>query len=128
LSEPGVVRILEEAAAAAPFRRLLGAAGPVRTGVVTGAGQPFVAAALAQAMDAPVLVVALDPRLAESFAAGAAGFLGPDRVVTFPAWESLAYEGISPGAQVAGRRARAAYLLRRASGPWVFVAPVVAAL
>ena len=49
--------------------------------------------------------------------AGAAAVLGSERVVLFPAWESLPYEGISPGPLTAGRRARAAHRLRAASGP-----------
>ncbi len=123
-----LVHLLDETAGARPFRRLLGERGPVRTAVAAGAGHPFVATILAHALDAPVLAVTPDPRSADVFAAGAAAFLGPERVAVFPAWESLPYEGISPAPQVAGRRARAAHLLRTAAGPHVFVAPVAAAL
>jgi transcription-repair coupling factor (superfamily II helicase) len=49
-------------------------------------------------------------------------------VVRFPAWESLPYEGISPGPHAAGARAEAAYRLRRASGATIVVAPVLSAL
>ncbi len=92
------------------------------------ASHPFVAAALAVTIDAPVLAVGADPRAAQAVADGAAAWLGPDRVVLFPAWESLPYEGISPGPLTAGRRAAAAHRLRRATGPMVVAAPVLAVL
>ncbi|HEY3208572.1 MAG TPA: transcription-repair coupling factor [Actinomycetota bacterium] len=121
-------RILKEAAAAAPFQRLLAASGPVRVAHAPAPGHGFAAAVLAHALDSPVLVLAHEPRAADVVAAGASVFLGADRVVRFPAWESLPYEGISPGPQVAGARARAAYRLRHAHGPLVVVAPVLAGL
>ncbi len=122
------VTLLDDSASAGPFRRLLAEPGPLRSALAAGAGHPFVSAVLAHALDAPVLAVAPDPRAAESIASGAAAFLGPDKVVVFPAWESLPYEGISPAPQIAGRRARAARLLRTAEGPHVFVAPTAAAI
>src|SRR5207245_4374271 len=92
------------------------------------AGHPFVAAALAVATGAPVLAVAPDPRSAQTLADGAAAWLGGERAVLFPAWESLPYEGISPGPLTAGRRAAAANRVRQATGPMVVAAPVLAAL
>src|SRR6266508_4289147 len=121
-------RVLEEAADSRPFASLLAAPGPVRRAQAAAAGQPFVAAVLAQALDAPVLVLGHEPRAAEHAAATAAVFIGPERVIRFPAWESLPYEGISPSPQVAGARARAAHLLRAARGPCVVAAPVLAAI
>ncbi|HYH27857.1 MAG TPA: transcription-repair coupling factor, partial [Actinomycetota bacterium] len=50
------------------------------------------------------------------------------RVATFPAWEALPGEGISPAPEIAARRARAARLLRHGTGPLVVAAPAVAAL
>src|SRR5262245_41243482 len=94
-----VQRILEEAAGAEPFARLLASTGPVRRARAAAAGQPFAAAVLARALDAPALVVGADPRAADEAAATAATFLGADRVIRFPAWESLPYEGISPSPQ-----------------------------
>jgi transcription-repair coupling factor (superfamily II helicase) len=121
-------RILKEAGAAGPFERLLAAPGPVRVAQAPAPGHGFAAAVLADALNSPVLVLAHEPRAADVVAAGASVFLGPDRVVRFPAWESLPYEGISPGPQVAGVRARAAYRLRHARGRLVVVAPVLGGL
>jgi transcription-repair coupling factor (superfamily II helicase) len=121
-------QILDQAAASGPFGRLLAASGPVRRAQAATSGQPFVAAALAHALDAPILAIAHDPRAAEEVAAAATVFLGPDRVIRFPAWESLPYEGISPAPQVAGARARSAYRLRTARGPMVVSAPALAAI
>jgi transcription-repair coupling factor (superfamily II helicase) len=91
-------------------------------------GHAFTAAVLAHALHAPVLAIASDPRSAESLAAGAEPFLGRDRVLRFPAWESLPYEGISPAPGAAGERARAAHMLRQARGALVIATPVLAAL
>jgi transcription-repair coupling factor (superfamily II helicase) len=98
------------------------------TASAPAAGHPFVAAAMAVSADAPVLAVAPDPRSAQALADGAAAWLGEERVVLFPAWESLPYEGISPGPLTAGRRAAAAERLRTATGPLVVAAPVLAVL
>jgi transcription-repair coupling factor (superfamily II helicase) len=95
------------------------------------AGHPFVVAALAATLDAPVLAVAPGPREADRLKRGAAAFLGSDRVALFPAWEALPGEGISPGPEVAARRAETARRAKeaaRADGPFILVAPVVAAL
>jgi transcription-repair coupling factor (superfamily II helicase) len=91
-------------------------------------GHPYVAAALAVALDAPVLAVAPGPREAERLGAGAEAFLGAERVALFPAWEALPVEGISPGPETAARRAEAAHRIRRASGPFVVAAPLAAVL
>jgi transcription-repair coupling factor (superfamily II helicase) len=121
-----LTEILDDAAATAPFERLLGGGG--RTVHVPAAGHPFAAAVLARALNAPVLAVAADPRAADELAASASAFLDSDAVVRFPAWESLPYEGMSPSPGVASARARAAHLVRHASGPLLVVAPVLAVL
>src|SRR5438270_823463 len=72
------------------------------------AGHDFVTAAVARALDAPVLAVATSPHEAETLARGVEPFLGADRVALLPAWESLPYEGISPPPEIAARRADAA--------------------
>jgi transcription-repair coupling factor (superfamily II helicase) len=121
--------ILDEAAKTATFERLLGAAaGPRRVFHATGPGHAFVTAVLARALDSAVLAVGADPRAAGDLASGVEAFLGADRVVRFPAWESLPYEGISPTPMVAGDRARAAHVVRTTEGPLVVVAPVLAAI
>ena len=120
--------VLDQAADTPAFERVLGAPGPVRTAKADAAAHPFAAAVLARALKAPALVLAPDGRVADRVAGSAAAFLGEERVLRFPSWEALPYEGISPGSQVAGARAKTAYHLRRASGPLLVVAPVLAAL
>jgi transcription-repair coupling factor (superfamily II helicase) len=120
--------LLAEAAASAPFQRILASPGPIRVAQAPWPGHPFVAAVLAHVLQAPVLALTHDPRSAETLAAGAAAFLGPDRVVRFPAWESLPYEGISPSPQIAGARAAAAHRVRSVNDALVIAAPVLAAI
>jgi transcription-repair coupling factor (superfamily II helicase) len=91
-------------------------------------GHGYVVAALAEALESPILAVAPGPREAERVARAAAAFLGDEQVALFPAWEALPGEGISPSPEIASRRAEAAYRARRAKGPFVFAMPVVAAL
>ncbi|MDH4112251.1 MAG: transcription-repair coupling factor [Actinomycetota bacterium] len=92
------------------------------------AGEDFVVAGVATALESPVLAVAPGPREAEALAADLEAFLGEDRVALLPAWEALPYEGISPAPEIAARRARAASRLREASGTFVLVTPVLAAM
>jgi transcription-repair coupling factor (superfamily II helicase) len=120
--------ILDEAAASEPFQRLLATPGPIRIAHAPAPGHAFALAVLARALDAPILALAHEPRAADALAAGGAAFLGEDRVVRFPAWESLPYEGISPGPQAAGARAAAAHRIRSGSGALLVVAPVHAAI
>jgi transcription-repair coupling factor (superfamily II helicase) len=52
-------------------------------------------------------------------------FLGPDAVDTFPAWETLPFERVSPSVETMGRRLRTMWRLRDAKrAPRVLVAPV----
>ncbi|HZA60929.1 MAG TPA: DEAD/DEAH box helicase, partial [Actinomycetota bacterium] len=120
-------KLLEPLIESEAFQDLL-AATPPRVGRTEAAGHPYAVAALAEALDAPVFAVAPGPREAGHLADGAEAFLGAERVALFPAWEALPGEGISPAPEIAARRARAARLARRAKGPFVLVAPVVAAL
>ena len=122
------LEILDQAAASAPFERLLGARERHVLAHVPRPGSAFVACVLARAVDAPVLVVSPDPRAAEDLAAAASALIGSDRVERFPAWESLPYEGISLAPQVAATRARAAHSLRASRGAMVVSVPVLAAL
>ncbi|MBI4259725.1 MAG: hypothetical protein HY658_04070, partial [Actinobacteria bacterium] len=103
--------MLEEALdvliASEPFERLLlERARPVVARA--GAGHDAVVAALARALDAPVLAVSTGPHEAEELALGVEAYLGPGRTASFPAWEALPYEGIDPSPEVAARRAEAA--------------------
>src|SRR5262245_28407192 len=109
-----------------PFDRLLADAGHPHVARAE-AGQDFVLAALARALDGAVMSVTTGPHEAEALARGVAAYLGEDRVVLFPAWESLPYEGISPAPEVAARLAMAARRMRAASGgAFVVVAPALA--
>jgi transcription-repair coupling factor (superfamily II helicase) len=108
------------------FEALMTTTGP-RVVRVPEAGQAYAAAALAKAVDAPVLVVTPGSPEADRLAHGADLFL-PGRTAILPAWEALPYEGISPSPEVAGRRAFALHTVRTATGPFVLVAPVRAAM
>ena len=114
-----------------PFDRLLADLARPRVARAE-AGQDFVVAALARALDGPVVVVATGPHEAEAMTRAVAAYLGEDRVALFPAWESLPYEGISPAPEVAARRAVAARRVRGVAagppGPFVLVMPALAAV
>jgi transcription-repair coupling factor (superfamily II helicase) len=120
-------KLLEPLTESEAFQGLLAAAG-TRIARADAAGHAYVAAGVATATGSPVLLLAPGPREAERLAAGARAFLGDDAVALFPAWEALPVEGISPGADLVARRAEAAHRTRRGEGPFVLVAPVVAAL
>jgi transcription-repair coupling factor (superfamily II helicase) len=110
-----------------PFERLLlERARPIVARAT--AGEDFVVAGVATALEAPVLAVAPGPREAEALAADLEALLGAERVALLPAWEALPYEGISPAPEVAARRSNAIAHAREAKGPFVLVAPVLAAM
>jgi transcription-repair coupling factor (superfamily II helicase) len=119
--------VLDELIASEPFERLL--ASRERPLVARApAGADFVVAAAARALDGPVLAIATGPHEAEALARGVEAWLGPAHVALLPAWESLPYEGISPAPEVAARRHEAARRTRHARGPFVLVAPALAAM
>ena len=123
----GLREALETLIGSEPFERLLlERARPLLANTETG--EDAVIAALAIALDSPVMAVVAGPREAESLAAGLDAYLGSDRVDLFPAWEALPYEGISPAPEIAARRGSAVARLRVANGPFVLVAPVLAAM
>ena len=110
-----------------PFERLLSSRARPLVGRAA-AGHDAVVAAIARALDGPVLAVAAGPHEAETLAHGAEAFLGPGRAAFLPAWEALPYEGINPSPDVAARRAVAARMARAAHGAFVLAAPAVAAV
>ena len=119
--------ILGDLVASEPFERmLLERARPILARAE--AGQDFVIAGVATALESPVLAVTAGPREAEALEDDVAAFLGEDRVAMLPAWEALPYEQISPSPEVAARRADALHRLRAARGPFVLVAPALAAM
>ncbi len=114
------------------------AAGPVRACGLRGSSRALVLARMLR--EAPRPCVVLAPTLSEArrFAREMAFFLGSRgdpaeghprdaRVVVFPAWETLPFEGLPPLPDVSARRI-AALARARAGGPFVLVAPVTAAL
>jgi hypothetical protein len=110
-----------------PFERLLLArARPIVA--KAEAGEDFLLAGLAVALNAPVLVVTPGPKEAEELTTGIGAYLGPDDVALLPAWDALPYEGMGPAPEVAARRADALARLRSADGPCVVVAPYLAAM
>ncbi|MGH9181010.1 MAG: transcription-repair coupling factor, partial [Acidimicrobiales bacterium] len=74
------------------------------------------------------MVVALPTATdAERLAHDLRAFLGDDRVDTFPAWETLPFERMSPSVETMGRRLRTMWRLRSPERmPSVLVAPVKA--
>ncbi len=119
--------IVDALVASEPFERLLlERARPLLARAE--AAEELVAAAAAVALDTSILLVAAGPHEADALAADLAAYLGPDRVALLPAWEALPYEGISPAPEVAARRADAVRRLRGARGPFVLVAPALAAM
>ena len=105
--------ILGDLVASEPFERmLLERARPILARAE--AGQDFVIAGVATALESPVLAVTAGPREAEALEDDVAAFLGDDRVAMLPAWEALPYEQISPSPEVAARRADALHRLREA--------------
>ncbi|HEX6844723.1 MAG TPA: transcription-repair coupling factor, partial [Actinomycetota bacterium] len=123
----GLRSALDVLAASPPFERLLLARErPIVARA--GASEPFAIAGLAVALGGPILAAAPGPREAETLHADVAAFLGAEGVRLLPAWEALPYEGISPSPEVAARRAEAARALRAATGPFVLVAPALAAM
>jgi transcription-repair coupling factor (superfamily II helicase) len=120
-------RALDALIGSEPFERLLlERARPILARAE--AGEDALVAALARGLDAPILAVTPGPREAETLAAGAEAYLGPERVALLPAWEALPYEGISPTPEISGRRADAVRRARAASGPFVLVVPALAAM
>jgi transcription-repair coupling factor (superfamily II helicase) len=91
------------------------------------AGEAFVLAGLATALDGAVLALTPGPHEADGLVSDVSSFL-PGGAVLLPAWEALPYELISPTPEIAARRSSAVRRMREAAGPLVVVAPVLAAL
>jgi transcription-repair coupling factor (superfamily II helicase) len=116
---------LGELVGSEPFERLLLSRDrPIVVRAETG--DPFVVAGVAAALELPVLAIAPGAREADALAADVEAFL-PGKAVSFPAWEALPYELLSPAPETAARRANAARRIRD-GGPLVVVAPAIAAL
>ncbi|HWC37390.1 MAG TPA: transcription-repair coupling factor, partial [Acidimicrobiales bacterium] len=74
----------------------------------------------------PVLVAMPTGTDAERLAVDLRAYAGPDAVETFPAWETLPFERVSPSVETMGRRLRTMWRLRHGAegGPRLIVAPV----
>jgi transcription-repair coupling factor (superfamily II helicase) len=111
-------------------------AGAERTVAIAEPGQAFAVAAVAELGGRRPLVVAVPTATAAARLAHEVGaWLGPDQVAFFPAWETLPFERVSPGAETMGRRLELMWRLRRlrdgaedAGLPAVIVSPVRALL
>ncbi|MGY6501384.1 MAG: transcription-repair coupling factor [Acidimicrobiales bacterium] len=86
----------------------------------------FTIAGLAEASSRRPLVVCVPTTAdAERLVADLTTYLGPDDVESFPAWETLPFERVSPSVETMGQRMRALWHLRDPErAPRVLVAPV----
>ena len=89
---------------------------------VSPAARPFHLSLLAE-RGAPLLVVTPRTSDAQALVDGMAAFLGEDRVVFFPPWETLPHERLSPQPATVGRRLQA---LDRLAHPEAHGHPVLA--
>jgi transcription-repair coupling factor (superfamily II helicase) len=78
------------------------------------AAHPLVVAAIRRSSDAPVLLLTATGSGADSLAASLSDFLPDSRIATFPSWETLPHERLSPSLDTVGRRTR---VLRRLAHP-----------
>jgi transcription-repair coupling factor (superfamily II helicase) len=91
--------------------RLVGRASPVLA--VAEPARAITLAAVATAADRrPVLVVSPTTTEADRLARDLAVYLGPDEVLTFPAWETLPFERVSPNVETMGQRLRTIWHLQ----------------
>lgn len=115
-----LIGVLDAAVEAAAFKELCesvqqaGSTGA--TVIAPGSLQPLVAAAIAASGPSrlPLLVVTATGREAEDISAGMASLQPTLQVVTFPSWETLPHERLSPSADTVGRRTS---ILRRLVHP-----------
>jgi len=84
----------------------------------------FVAALAGVTTRRPIVVVVPTADEADHIAHDLACFLPADSVETFPAWETLPFERVSPSLETMGRRLRVLWRLRTDDPPAVVVAPV----
>jgi transcription-repair coupling factor (superfamily II helicase) len=83
-----------------------GGDGPPPEVVVPDVARAFLLAGIAHAGGRLVVVTTATTADAEALAADAAAFLGPDSAATFPAWETLPHERLSPRSETVATRLR----------------------
>lgn len=132
MTVPGILRALEEASL---FRDALSwAQTDADLGLVDGLDAPALAGLLAKRRAAghppALLTVVPTGRRAESLAQALAAYIPDAEIVTFPAWETLPHERLSPSADTVGQRLQTLRRIAEWSGehPLVVVASVRAAL
>ncbi|MHB8670167.1 MAG: transcription-repair coupling factor [Acidimicrobiales bacterium] len=108
---------------------LAGAVGSDAPAAVLSVSEPARAAVIAgiahRSRRRPLVVALPTTTEADRLAHDLAAFLGEDAVDTFPAWETLPFERVSPSVETMGRRVRAMWRLREPSrAPRVLVASV----
>ncbi|MFT4258871.1 transcription-repair coupling factor [Microbacterium sp.] len=132
MTVPGILRALEEANL---YRdALTWAHTDADLGLVDGLDAPALAGLLATRAEAghPAALLAVVPtgRRAESLAQALAAYIPDAEVLTFPAWETLPHERLSPSPDTVGQRLRTLRRITQWHGrhPLVVVASVRAAL
>ena len=92
---------------------------------VPEAGRAFAIAGLAGASERrPILVATASRNEADRLTADIGAMLGADAVASFPAWETLPFERVSPAVETMGLRLRTLHRIRDpAAAPAVVVAP-----
>ncbi|WP_182252570.1 transcription-repair coupling factor [Microbacterium esteraromaticum] len=132
MTVPGILRALEEANL---YRdALTWAQTDAEISAVDGLDAPIIAGLLRKRASggrpASALVVAPTGRRAESVAAALAAYLADAEILTFPAWETLPHERLSPSPDTVGRRLETLRRIVTWTGekPLVVVASVRAAL
>ncbi|MEY2419218.1 MAG: hypothetical protein QOG90_1898 [Actinomycetota bacterium] len=99
--------------------------GAAHVAVPEAARPLFVAAVAALSERHPILVATPTATDAAHIANDLRAFLGDDAVDTFPAWETLPFERVSPNVETMGRRLRTMWHLRAPErAPRAVVAPV----
>ncbi|MGJ0390503.1 transcription-repair coupling factor [Microbacterium sp. CGR1] len=132
MTVPGILRALEEASL---FRdALTWAQTDADLGLVDGLDAPALAGLLDKRRAAghppALLTVVPTGRRAESLAAALGAYIPDAEIVTFPAWETLPHERLSPSPDTVGQRLQTLRRIAEWSGdhPLVVVASVRAAL
>ena len=132
MTVPGILRALEEASLYRDALRW--AQTDADLGLVDGLDAPALAGLLdkrrAAGQPASLLAVVPTGRRAESLSQAVAAYLPEAEVVTFPAWETLPHERLSPSPDTVGQRLQTLRRIAEWSGerPLVVVASVRAAL
>ena len=81
-----------------------GEAGARLDAIIPDVARAFLLAGIAKAGGRLVVVTTATTADAEALAADAAAFCGPDAAATFPAWETLPHERLSPRSETVDAR------------------------